>query len=397
MTAFACPNPGDALVSSLIGSVDCKVHGLAQAGYATLSASGSPVAGLLTALLTLYVAFIGYRLILGHGALRIGDVTISVVKMGLVVALATNWALFQTLVYDTLFQAPAELGALLLSQLQVRDAGLGADPYAGLQIAFDALQKAAVQFSARAGGGSAALQGGPGFAAFAVNAGGMIMLLSTLGVVLASKVVLAVLLALAPLIAGLMLFQATQGVVEGWIKAMVALAVAPMVAVLALSLELAMLQPSLKALAKMGSAQQFAEFDIGPAVTVLVLTLVFAAVLVLASIAIAVTCAGIRLPRLAPGQAQTDTASASAETRYAPSEVEPRSRATAIAAAAAALDRRETTATNSSPIGPRMLTVVSDRTALATASASHAAAPLGTTYRRNPATRRTASGARRDQ
>jgi type IV secretion system protein VirB6 len=37
MTAFACPNPGDALVSSLIGSVDCKVHGLAQAGYATLS------------------------------------------------------------------------------------------------------------------------------------------------------------------------------------------------------------------------------------------------------------------------------------------------------------------------------------------------------------------------
>jgi hypothetical protein len=43
------------------------------------------------------------------------------------------------------------------------------------------------------------------------------------------------------------------------------------------------------------------------------------------------------------------------------------------------------------------LTVVSDRTALATASASHAAAPLGTTYRRNPATRRTASGARRDQ
>jgi type IV secretion system protein VirB6 len=64
------------------------------------------------------------------------------------------------------------------------------------------------------------------------------MLLSTLGVVLASKVVLAVLLALAPLIAGLMLFEATQGVVEGWIKAMVALAVAPMVATLALSLEL---------------------------------------------------------------------------------------------------------------------------------------------------------------
>jgi type IV secretion system protein VirB6 len=392
MTALACPNPGSALVQGLIGSVDCKVHGLAEAGYATLAAPGSPVAGLLTALLTLYVAFIGYRLILGHGALRVGDVTISVLKMGLVVALATNWSLFQTLVYDTLFQAPAELGAMLLSQLE----GPGANPYAGLQVAFDTLQKAAVQFAARAGGGSSALQGGPGFAAFAVNAGGMTLLLSTLGVVLASKVVLAVLLALAPLIAGLMLFQATQGVVEGWIKAMVALAVAPMVATLALSLELSMLQPSLKALAAMGAAQQFAEFDIGPAVTVLVLTLVFAAVLVLASIAIAVTCAGIRLPRLAAGQAQADTASPPGATRYASPEVEPRSRATAIAAAAA-LDRRETTTTASGPIGPRMLTVVSDRTVAATGSPGQAAAPLGTTYRRNPATRRTASGARRDQ
>lgn len=393
MTALACPTPGGAVVSSLIGSVDCKVHGLAQAGYATLAAPGSPVAGLLTALLTLYVAFFGYRLILGHGALRIGDVTVSVMKIGLVVALATNWSLFQTVVYDTLFQAPAQLGALL----QGPDTGFGADPYAGLQVAFDTLQKAAVQFSARAGGGSSALQGGPGFAAFAVNAGGMTMLLSTLGVVLASKVVLAVLLALAPLIAGLLLFDATRGVVEGWLKAMVALALMPMVATLALSLELSMLQPSLKALAAMGVAQQFAELDIGPAITTLVLSLVFAAVLVLAAIAIAVTCAGIRLPRREANQAQSDTASTAALARYASSELEPRSRATAIAAAAAALDRRETTASHASPIGPRMLTVVSDRTGAATTIAGQAAAPLGTTYRRNPATRRTASGARRDQ
>ncbi len=397
MTALTCPAPGGALVQGLIGSVDCKVHGLAQAGYAALSAPGSPIAGLLTALLTLYVAFIGYRLILGHGTLRIGDVTISVLKMGLVVALATNWALFQTLVYDTLFQAPAELGAILLGQLQGPGATLGADPYAGLQIAFDTLQKAAGQFAARAGGGSSAMQGGPGFAAFAVNAGGMVMLLSTLGLVLASKVVLAVLLAVAPLVAGLLLFEATRGVVEGWIKAMVALALAPMIATLALSLELAMLEPSLKALAAMGAAQQFAEFDLAPAVTVLVLTLVFAAVLVLASIAIAVLCAGIRLSRRAPGQAQADSASSAVAGRYAGSEIEPRSRATAIAAAAAALDRRETTTTASSPITPRLLTVVSDRATAAPASACHAAAPLGTSHRRNPATRRTASGARRHQ
>jgi type IV secretion system protein VirB6 len=33
-----------------------------------LAAAGSPVACLLTVLMTLYIAFIGYRLILGQGA-----------------------------------------------------------------------------------------------------------------------------------------------------------------------------------------------------------------------------------------------------------------------------------------------------------------------------------------
>jgi type IV secretion system protein VirB6 len=136
------------------------------------------------------------------------------------VALATNWALFQTLVYDTLFKAPTELGGLLLDGQRAPF-----DPYAGCRSPSTACKRRPTLGQPRRSA-PPPLQGGPGFAAFAVNTGGMIMLLSTLGVVLASKVVLAVLLALAPLIAGLLLFEATQGLVEGWLKAMIALAVA---------------------------------------------------------------------------------------------------------------------------------------------------------------------------
>ena len=85
-----------------------------------------------------------------------------------------------------------------------------------------------------------ALQGGPGFAAFSANVGGLVMLLTSLGAVLACKVVLSILLGLAPLVAGLLLFDATRGLVEGWLKAMIALAVLPMVATLGLALELAL-------------------------------------------------------------------------------------------------------------------------------------------------------------
>lgn len=402
MTPVSCPAADALLVQGLIGSVDCQVHGLAQAGYAALSAPGSPVSTLLTVLMTLYVAFMGYRLVLGRGALRIGDATIAAVKLALVVALATNWALLETLVYDLLFKAPAEIGSLLLAQLDGGAAGR-LDPYARLQFAFDALQEAAQHFATRAGARDAALQGGPGFAAFAANLGGLVTLLTSLGVVLACKVVLSVLLALAPIVAGLLLFETTRGLVEGWLKAMIALSILPMIATLALSLELAMMAPSLKALAAMKDAQQFAELDMGPAVTVLVLSLVFAVVLVAATIAVCVIVAGLRLPReRSAGETSAAAPIASAGSYAMP--LEPPSRAAHLAAAAVSLARREEQSASvaaSSPAGPRRLVVVSDRSAAAPATgpttAPAAAVPLGASYRRPASPRRTASGARRDQ
>jgi len=402
MTPVACPTADAALVQGLIGSVDCQVHGLAQAGYAALSAPGSPVSTLLTVLMTLYVAFMGYRLVLGRGTLRIGDATIAAVKLALVVALATNWALLETLVYDLLFKAPAEVGALLLAQLDGGGAGK-LDPYVRLQFAFDALQEAAQHFATRAGARDAALQGGPGFAAFAANVGGLVMLLTSLGVVLACKVVLSVLLALAPIIAGLLLFETTRGLVEGWLKAMIALSVLPMIATLALSLELAMMAPSLKALAAMKDVQQFAELDMGPAITVLVLSLVFAIVLVAAAIAVCVVAAGLRLPRERQIGQEASTVSVSGGGSTA-SPLEPPSRAAHVAAAAISLARREEQAASAdSPttIGPRRLVIVSDRGASGAAAPSNpsavAAVPLGASYRRPASPRRSAAGARRDQ
>lgn len=381
--------PVDApLVPGLIGSVDCRVHDLATSGYGALAGPGSPVGLLLTGLLTLYVVFIGYRLILGRGGLRVGDAALSMLKIGLVVALATNWGLFQTLVYDTLTKAPTELGGLLLD---------GDKPFARLQDAFDGLQQSATLMASRASVGAAATQGGPGFGAFAVNTGGMTIVLSTLGVLLASKVVLAILLALAPLVVGLTLFEATRGLVEGWLKAMIALALMPLLATLTLSLELAMLAPSLRALAEARTAQQFAAFDINPAVTVLVLSLVFALVMLLAVIALGVIAGGLRLPKMAAAP-WADRNAAPDAPRYAGAQVEPMSRAATIAAAAVALDRRDASAPSSDPIGTRMLTVVSDRTATTTSTVqTGASAPLGQTYRRTPAPRRAASSARRDQ
>jgi len=381
--------PVDApMVPGLIESVDCRVHDLAQSGFAALAGPGSPVGLLLTGLLTLYVVFIGYRLILGRGGLRVGDAAMSMLKIGLVVALATNWGLFQTLIYDTLTKAPTELGGVLLN---------GQAPFARLQDAFDGLQQSATLMASRASVGAAATQGGPGFGAFAVNTGGMILMLSTLGVLLASKVVLAILLALAPLVVGLALFEATRGLVEGWLRAMIALALAPLAATLTLALELALLAPALRALAEARAAQQFAAFDLNPAVTVLVLTSVFALVMLLAIVALGAVAAGLRLPQGLGGAAWADRNAAPEGPRYATAHIEPLSRAATIAAAAVAMDRRDAATPSSDPISARRLNGVSDRGGTTAAAVpAGPSAPLGQTYRRTPAPRRAASSARRD-
>lgn len=373
------------MVAGLIGSVDCRVHDLTESGFAILAGPGSPVGLLLTGLLTLYVVIIGYRLILGHGGLSVGDAALSMVKIGLIVTLATNWSLFQTLVYDTLTKAPLELGAMLLG---------GRSPFAQLQDAFDSLQQSATLMASRAGAGAAAAHSGPGFGAFALNTGGLTLVLSTLGLLLASKVLLALLMILAPLVVGLALFETTRGVVEGWLKTMVALALVPLLVTLSLSLELAMMGPSLRVLAETRAAQQFAAFDINPAMTVLVLTAVFALVMLLGVIALAAIAAGLRLPRGLAGAAGVDRHATSVEGLTAtPAPFEPLGRAATIAAAAVALDRRD--ASSPSPVAPRLLSIASDR------APPHAVAsrvsPLGHSHRRPPTPRRAVSGARRDQ
>jgi type IV secretion system protein VirB6 len=394
--ALLCPAPDPALslVRSLTFTVDCNVQGLSQSAYGLLSQPGSVVNAALFGLLTLYVAFIGYRMLLGRSPLRVGELTISALKIGLVVVLATNWGVYQTLIYDTLFQGPAQVAASLLSAVQPDGSAFRGDPFDGLQIAFDQLSLSAASFSGKAGPQAASLQGGPGFAAFALNGSAYLLLLSTLGTVLASKVALALILGLAPLFAAFLLFNPTRGLFEGWLKAAIGTALVPLVATLTLAVQLTMLEPSLIQLATMRSENRF---DLAAPTNALVLILVFALVLLALAIAAAVIAAGAKLPSLTPAPATAgDGVSMLRPAREAPPTDAP-ARVAAVAAAAAAMERRETRRLGPPALSSaeRRITLASERT---TASpAVEGGTPLGSTFRNRPAAPRTAVAARRDR
>src|SRR3546814_9007720 len=102
---------------SVIAFLDGQAQTLGAEGYQALAAPGSPVSVLLTVMLTVFVAFIGYRMLFGHMP-TIREGVLAAVKIGIVLALATGWPAYRTIIYDVVLQEPAERSDEHTSALQ---------------------------------------------------------------------------------------------------------------------------------------------------------------------------------------------------------------------------------------------------------------------------------------
>ncbi|HVJ02726.1 MAG TPA: type IV secretion system protein, partial [Sphingomonas sp.] len=104
--------PDNGYLQSLLGFVDCQARTIGEQGYLALAAPGSVASLALTSLLTLFVALIGYRMLLGEVPGVRGGV-LALVKIGVVLALASGWPAYRTLIYDVALDAPAEIAAAI--------------------------------------------------------------------------------------------------------------------------------------------------------------------------------------------------------------------------------------------------------------------------------------------
>lgn len=246
----SCPTAlGDAgAISATLQAVDCQARGFAQSGYEALSASGSPFESWLTAILVIYVALLGWRLLLG-GSGRASDLPMAALKIGAILALVSNWSLFQTLVFDLVSKTPMELTRLIVAP-SAAQSSLVADPLGGLQVAHDQLTLAAAAFGEAAGRQPGALAGGNATAAQALWQAAQLMYLSTVGLFCTAMIAVAILTAVGPLFVALLLLTPTQSLFVGWVRALLAALLAPMLAWMASALMLLVLEPNLIALAR---------------------------------------------------------------------------------------------------------------------------------------------------
>lgn len=238
---------GSQFLGTTLAHLDCQGRTIGAYGYGALADPGSPVALALTGVLTIFVALFGIRLLAGYrpGARDLGG---DAIRIGLFLALATSWPAWRVVGYDLVMDGPAEIaqGIGLASALP----GSSNDLIARLQDADNGIVTLTMYGSGRLTGGIAA-GGDLGEAAngialadqTALGSGRATFLATTIGAFGLLRVGAGILLALAPLMAGLLLFAGTIGIFTGWLRGLAFCALGSLAFHVIAGTELALLYP----------------------------------------------------------------------------------------------------------------------------------------------------------
>jgi type IV secretion system protein VirB6 len=420
---MACPSiaPGGAFLTGVLSYVDCQAQAIGQGGYQALTMPGSTVPVLLTGLLTIFVALFGYRMIFGQ-APGAREGVLALVKIGVVLALATSWPAFRTLAYDVAMHGPAELAASvggsaglpgsdggLVARLQGIDNGLAelqligtGKPDNAEEIVGPSAQPLTPQQQQEQYRKLQSLQQRPRWDptrdATMLSQARTLYLTGAIGAFASVRVIAGLLLALGPLFALFLLFDATRGLFEGWVRGIAGAALGALSTAIVLGVQLALMEPWLIAILEL--RRQNIPTPSVP-VELLVMSLVFALTLLAALIATAKVAQGFHLPVAWRGAAarwaealrdrNLQPAMAGAEQ---PEAIDHRSRAHTVADAVAASQRREA---GMAPPPPAQLGYRGVAPAAARDIPVAAPMPLGQSYRRRTRGRVSAGASRRDR
>lgn len=227
---------GEVSVSGSLQAMDCHITQAVQTGYERLFGPGGAFGHALQAALIIYVALIAYGFLTGRTQLTISMMSPRVVTIALVLTFVTAWPAYHAVFYGLLMNGPDEVAAALLGQRgsSVMHFAQGLD---GLFVKFAEIAQtldsgAPGQASAAKADATAAMLGPKPMPVTLFWLSGLFMLVSTLGALILTRMVLYLLLIIGPLFIVLGLFPQTRGLFNGWLRTSLIFALAPMLIVL---------------------------------------------------------------------------------------------------------------------------------------------------------------------
>ncbi len=228
-------------VSAALTAVDCIASGMSEQAFNRLFGSEGQLAVALTVVLGLYVGFFGISLMLGRSNLSVRALLPKMMTLGLVLTFATSFVAFSNVFYNVFIGGPDQIAGILTGT----SSGTGGESATAvfaqkLDVVFLAVQQASGDTK------DISAFSPPGM----MWLGAMLLLLGTVGMLVTSRIALALLLAVGPIFVVLALFEGTRGLFTGWLKGLTMMALAPLFAVLGGSIMLEMAVPVLAALLK---------------------------------------------------------------------------------------------------------------------------------------------------
>jgi type IV secretion system protein VirB6 len=287
-------NPAAGSAQTMVNTVDCTMQTTVQSAYANLLGGGGAFGQGLTIALTLYVAFLGYRLIFGRSSLSMSDLVPRMVMIGALLALTSSWATYQTLIYDTLTDGPQEIASTLIpgankgsitarvDTLSERMVDL-ADAWTEFDARVEPAQTGAMKPDEMAKqplptmptGAVSVLAPKDSLGPNMLLISALLLILASTGVLVVAKVILGLLLILGPVFAVFALFETTRGLTLGWGKASALMAIVPLMTMLTAAGATALIEPLL---ADMYVAAGRGDFSLRQALAIMVIVIIMGAV-----------------------------------------------------------------------------------------------------------------------
>jgi type IV secretion system protein VirB6 len=357
MIDYCAPPPGNpGFVGAATAFIDCHAQLLGSGSYQALAMPGSTLSIVLTGFLTIFIALIGYNLLLGQGpTLRTG--TLAMAKIGIVFTLATSWPAYRTLVYDLVTEGPGEIVSDIGKPIGVSGAG------GNLVERLDLADGVLVQLSILGPGDpiraapNTVIAAPPfaGFSSFALGISRIIFLLTAIAGQGIVKATIGLMLALGPFFVAFLMFESTRGLFVGWVRVLSGAAIGSVGVSIVLGLELAMMEPWLASLLSRrlaGEALPSMPTEV-TVITILFAILVFAVIWATARVAAAFrlpTAPGFLLLGATAGGARTHTDTQTSSARS--SNREDRSRAVEIADTVSRSSQRDRSSQASERLAP---------------------------------------------
>lgn len=248
MATCALPDPGLGIALRLSTYLDCQARALGENGFQALA--GSLVAtSLVSGLVTIFIALIGYRMILGYVP-DLRDGVSWVTRLGIVLALVTSWPAFQVLVYRVAVDGPDEIAKLVLpsSGLPSQETALR------VQQAYDTIRLGLADVPVLQANGSGDPAAVPAvtsqttqFQTPLPNTATMFVI-STVGLAGALRLGIGFLLSVAPFAILALLFDFGWGLFAGWLRALGALVLAVLGVAIGTSIDLVLVESELAGL-----------------------------------------------------------------------------------------------------------------------------------------------------